>query len=164
MKPAPGQADDGKTSGGRGVRRPSRGKTSKNSLKEVIEDALAPLADRPKSYCEFAKVGTIQADAIKAATGLDVEGFSHTVEEDDLRHTWKRHGPSGTADCTVTKEDIERIPQIVMSPDEVRIGKRPGTIEYRKNEGGNWIVVEEERRTARLLIFKTMYKEKATHS
>ena len=105
-----------------------------------------------------------QADSIKAATGLDVEGFSHAVEEDDLRHTWKRHGPNGIADRGVTRDDFDRIPQIVMSPDEVRIGKRSGTIEYRKKENGNWIVVEEERRAARLFIFKTMYKEKATHS
>jgi hypothetical protein len=52
----------------------------------------------------------------------------------------------------------------VTSPDEVRIGKRPGTIEYRKRVGANWIVVEEERRSAKLLVYKTMYKEKATHS
>jgi hypothetical protein len=110
MAPSTGQDDDGDMSGRKGIRRPSRGKLAKNSLKEVIEDALAPLVDRPKSYCEFAKVGRIQANAIKAARGLDVEGFSHTVEEDDLRHTWKRHGPSGTADRSVTKQDIERIP------------------------------------------------------
>ena len=149
---------------GKGVGRPSRGKAPKNSLKEVIDDALSPLADRPKSYCKFAKVERAQANSIKAATGLDVEGFSHAVEEDNVRHIWKRHGPNGTADHGVTKADFERIPVIVMSPDEVRIGSRPETIEYRKRDGGNWLVVEEQRKAAKLLIFKTMHKEKATNS
>ena len=73
-------------------------------------------------------MGTIPdsaASTIKAATGMDVTGYTAILPGDSVQHIFKRHGDVLTEDArgqkAVTAEDIALIPQVIASPDNVSL-------------------------------------------
>ena len=63
------------------------------------------------------------ANAITLATGWDVSGFSHVLENFGLKHAFKHHGnpsietPRGQRAITI--EDVDRIPGTLEQPDKI---------------------------------------------
>ena len=130
---------------------------------EQINDVL----DGKRDEAAYAKVSPDVAAKIKAATGLDVSGHQHFVDHDALVHIDRQHGV-GKEDqeghLPVTKEDIQKIPQIVSNPDSVTDGGKSArglpTIKYAKRFKDTTYYVEEVWSKDKLLATKTMFKTK----
>lgn len=98
--------------------------------------------------------------------GLDVEGYKHIVDAQNIRHIFNRHGEGNEqADnqIPVTDKDIANIPNIVNSPDYLVYGTKTDTgrdgIGYLKTiPDGTTYYVEEIRDKEKQLAAKTMYK------
>ena len=109
------------------------------------------------------------AAKIKAATGMDVSGHSHFIDKGALVHINRQHGvghENQDDHLPITKDDIERIPQIVSNPDKVDNGgpssRQKPTVKYTKKfPDGTTSYVEEEWSKEKLLATKTMYKKNA---
>ncbi len=94
----------------------------------------------------------------------------HTIIGSAVNHTLNRHGEGNEkleAQLPVTDADIERIPEIIANPDEIRrgfertTGNLNDTIVYQKRINGHVLIVEEVRTGRRKLAFHTMRKAKA---
>ena len=115
------------------------------------------------------KIGKPEPWLIEAAAeiGIDVSEFSHEATSEFLSHTFKRHGNDKTerarGQIGVTSADIERIPEILKTPDYAVIGikrKNETFIVYSKNIGRNATIYYEEVLTGKktkALRSKTMF-------
>ncbi len=111
----------------------------------------------------------MEVSRIKAATGLDVEGYSHAVAPGDLRHIINEHGSVGTEAprglLPVKKQDVESLHRLLPRAIKIERGDtRFGvdSIRYTIPSGDSNIVVVELVRMGkrRLLTLKTMVKMK----
>ena len=114
----------------------------------------------------YAKVAPDVATKIKAATGKDVSGYQHFIDHDALVHIDKQHGVGNEDQAghkPITKDDIEKIPQIVASPDKVENGgiseRGAQSVKYTKRFNGTTYYVEEVWAKDKLLAAKTMFKK-----
>lgn len=113
----------------------------------------------------LSKVTPEVAAQIKQATNRDVSGYNHFVDRDALVHIDRQHGV-GKEDQPghepVTRDDIERIPEITAAPDRVIDGGKTArglpSVKYVKRYNGTTYYVEEEWAKEGLLAAKTMYK------
>lgn len=109
----------------------------------------------------------IEADRIKKATGLDVDGYKRVIDNYAIRHILKRHGDPKTEEAkqqiAITKEDIELIPWIIDTADTIGKGeteKDVETIAYQKKVNETIYVYEEMRTGKGELVPTTMYKKR----
>lgn len=121
-----------------------------------------------KDEAAYASVSPDVAAKIKAATGKDVSGYQHFVDHDALVHIDRQHGvgrEDQKGQSPVTKDDIQKIPEIVAQPDSISAGGKSKrglpTIVYAKRFNGTTYYVEEQWLGQKLLAAKTMYKEAA---
>lgn len=112
-------------------------------------------------------VDEAEAARIREATGLEVGGYTHSLDNFAVRHILGQHGNPGTEEprgqVAVTSEDIARIPEIVSEYDSVeRMGEVPGPprILYAKRYDGTTYYVEEQRTGLRELAAVTMWKRR----
>ncbi len=145
---------------------PARAEWRRGSIDQIVADATG--GGEPNAYCEYLHVDPADAKRIGIIIGVGISGYSHAVDVSTVRHILKRHGPQGTADHSVTSADFARLPDVVGNPDLITPGGTKGSgpprVEYRKRDGGNWLVVEEVRTGRGRLSLVTMFKEKATAS
>lgn len=117
----------------------------------------------------YHEVTKSEAARLKEETGLDVSGYSHAVDNYSVRHIMKEH--SGEKEILrgqipVTKEDFEKIPEIVTTWDrasyagKTNIG-RDGIL-YEKRIGDVFYLIEETRTKRKTLVPVTLYKKRAT--
>ena len=116
----------------------------------------------------YRAVDSAEAARIKSATGIDVSGHSHAVDNYALRHINKEHGNAESeklrGQLPVTREDIARLPEITANPDkiehagETKLGREG--IRYTKQLDGRTVVVEEVRTKAKLLVPVSIQKFK----
>lgn len=115
----------------------------------------------------YLKVDSGMATKIKAATGLDVSGYSHAVDGASIRHIMEAHGnPAKEAlrgQKAITKADFAKLPLVVSKPTSISTGGRTlqglETISYRRKIGDETFVVEEVRSGKKQLVPKTMFKQ-----
>ena len=146
-----------------------RGSDSKTISGEIGDLYSHSLRDRKTNkVVKYAKVAPDVAELIKDATGLDVEGYDHTIDSFAIRHINSQHGDSKTEEnrgqVAVTEEDIKRIPEIIANPDNIERGvtnQGKDAIVYSKRFNGTICYVEEVRAGRRNLAAETMYKKKA---
>lgn len=141
---------------------------------ETIEDMVTDIRrgkDPNRLYVDLAPVDETEAAKIKEATGLDVEGYVHSVDGAAIKHVLKVHGDPKEAlrgQVPVTPEDFNHIPEIIAEPDEIEAGELSAlklpTILYRKRIGDVFYYVEELRTGRRKLAAKSLYKRKASPS
>jgi hypothetical protein len=141
-----------------------RGNQWTGSLRESVEKVKSVLSGKSDEEA-YAKVSPEVAAQIKSATGKDVSGYQHFLDHESLVHIHKQHGV-GNEDqpghLPVTKDDIEKIPLIVSSPDKVEAGNKSGrgaaSVMYSKRFNGTTYYVEEMWHEDHLLAAKTMFK------
>jgi hypothetical protein len=107
------------------------------------------------------------AGRIREATGIDVQGFTHSADSGAIRHWWKVHGPEGRRvpldSRAMSLDDLQRIPEILSAPDNVTQGRSPSqqgrtpTVQFSKRIGDEYFYVEEIRQPSGRLAFKTFY-------
>lgn len=156
----------------------SRGKNEVSDIrgddKEIISREIGALYDyslhnRGKNrVIRYADVTPIEAEKIKDATNLDVEGYEHAIDSDFIRHVDSGHGDSQVelrkGQEAVTNDDIRRVPEIVSNPDGIEHGvtkQGKDAIVYVKRFSGTVYYVEEVRTGRKQLAAITMYKQKA---
>lgn len=108
------------------------------------------------------------AARIKAATGIDVDGFEMTLSADAVRHVHRSHGGPGEpsrGQVPVTADDFARIAETIAGFDTVTLGVAEqgptDALTFRKRVNGEWVIVEAVRRGKRRLSLITMWKQQA---
>ncbi|MCX7781776.1 MAG: hypothetical protein N2491_12880 [Negativicutes bacterium] len=108
-----------------------------------------------------------EAALIKERTGIDVKGYRHVLQSNNLRHILLRHGVEKEQDKTqvpISEADLELIPDILNSPEVIEKGAptKQGTpsILYKKTDvSGTKTVVEVVSSNKKKLIVKTMWRK-----
>jgi phage-Barnase-EndoU-ColicinE5/D-RelE like nuclease3 len=109
----------------------------------------------------------VNHEAIALATGWDVSGFSHVIENFGLKHGFKHHGnpsvetPRGQR--AVTVDDVMRIPETISKPNKITFdglskhSKQP-VIGFEREFGAETLVYKAEIRKGRKeLATQTFY-------
>ncbi len=133
----------------------------------TVDDVLAASSDTSKGHvtADYRIVDDVEAQRIKDAIGLDVSGYTHSLDQGAVGHILKQHGGESErlrGQIPITKDDIARIPEIVAEPDLIEHGGKTKdglpSIRYRKRFNGTTYYVEEVRMGKKRLAPKTMWK------
>lgn len=134
-------------------------------IKKFINAALKNPAKHLRMV--LGKVSNAEAEAIKKATGMDVQNFTHVWFSEDVRHIKNRHGVGNEKDkwqIELTQEDIEKAIDVIKSPDRIEKGttdKGRESIRFMKaNSNGEYTVVEVVSNDKKQLAIKTMWNKK----
>lgn len=134
-------------------------------IKKFINAALKNPAKHLRMV--LGKVSNAEAEAIKKATGMDVQNFTHVWFSEDVRHIKNRHGVGNEKDkrqIGLTQEDIEKAIDVIKSPDKIEKGttdKGRESIRFMKaNSNGEYTVVEVVSNDKKQLAIKTMWNKK----
>lgn len=162
---------------------PHRGAAGR--MAEVIVESISPIGDgvgevAMQMLIERAKsgehspnaiaVGKVAAWEVEAARafGLDINGFTHTVSGDAVRHTTNRHSNIETEKSRhqmfIKESDLLLIPDVVNDPDSILLGSKTrngldAVISRKVLPDGTLVSVQEARTGRRALHFVTMWKE-----
>lgn len=134
-------------------------------IKKFINAALKNPAKHLRMV--LGKVSNAEAEAIKKATGMDVQNFTHVWFSEDVRHIKNRHGVGNEKDkrqIGLTQEDIEKAIDVIKSPDRIEKGTTDNgreSIRFMKaNSNGEYTVVEVVSNDKKQLAIKTMWNKK----
>ncbi len=134
-----------------------------------VEKIIDSVSDKKNQHIEvLRKVSDEEADFLLKKTGLNLKGYSHSIDNYSILHILKKHGSKKElqrGQIPVTIEDIRKFPTIVSDYDDVEyVGKSNigrDTIRFEKSIGGNNVLVFEEMRVGKkLLALSTMYIQK----
>lgn len=134
-------------------------------VKRIIDS----ISDKKKQHIEvLRKVSDTEADFLLKKTGLDLKGYSHSIDNYSILHILKKHGSKKElqrGQIPVTIKDIQNFPTIVSDYDDVKYAGKSkigrDTIRFEKNIGDNLVLVFEEMRIGKkLLALSTMYIQK----
>ncbi|MFZ1829070.1 MAG: hypothetical protein WAW42_09940 [Candidatus Competibacteraceae bacterium] len=138
-----------------------------SALHDAVQSDSLPA--NTKQAIRYGIVGPIEASRLQQATGLDLNGYKHTVDSFAIRHALNEHGKESETQrgqTPLTKEDFSRIPEIVNAPDRVERGGKDATgndlIRYAKRYNGTTYYVEEVRTKRQELMAKTLWKTRTT--
>ena len=146
-------------------------KMTKRTIEQQIYDAQMPkgevgsireVIDTPSGENRFVVlvkgVSSKVRNIIKNAIGVDVSGYSHTMDSSSIKHAIKKH--SGDP-VPLQVKDFDLAPDIITNPDSIRyIGKNSrglDVIEYTKQYDGKVAYLEEIRNGRHQLVMNTMY-------
>jgi hypothetical protein len=140
---------------------------SKFEKKDYSAKNLVGIAvSRKSGNKEFAELGNVSNDLvekIKKETGVDVAGYTHSLDESAVRHIIKEHGDdeyeTSRGQIAVTHDDLANISSIISNPDTVAKGKDDNTIEVSKRIGEHIYVAQEIRTGRKKLAVVTMWKK-----
>lgn len=146
--------------------RPPNQQAASKALRQLAKQVQGNPGDGTKIRLQYAnQVSPAVAAAFKQA-GVDVTGFSHVVDADQVRHVFAQHGDAATelsrGQIPVTPDDFAKLPQIMESPDEVT-PTRPTdrglpAVLVKKQIGNNVYVVQEARVGKKQLAVTSMWK------
>ncbi|MEI7733203.1 MAG: hypothetical protein WCO56_26770 [Verrucomicrobiota bacterium] len=133
-----------------------------------LYEAAKTQAGNATKVSTYQTVSDAEAEKIKASTGLNVSGYVHAVDTYSLKHIHNSHGnpekEAARGQVHVTREDIEKIPEIVQHADKIEYGGKTKlgreAIRYTKKMGPNTILIEEVRTKQKLLIPASFMKFK----
>lgn len=144
-----------------------RGRVSYN---DVVR-AATEYRDGNDAFAVYRPVDRAESDSIKSATGIDVAGYQHGIDESAVRHALNEHGDeakeASKGQVAITKDDIAKIPEITRAENIDPAGSRVGngedlsSVRYKKRYNGHVYVVEEARDGRNRLAFKTMWKTRS---
>lgn len=146
-------------------------KENSNEISNKITDAVQRAINNDNIFkkLSISKVNQKQIEDIQEKTGIEInESYKHVIDFSAIRHTLQRHGEQQEKNhdqIPVTKEDFEKIPEILETYDEIYKGEtsRRGIerIVYRKRYNGTTYYIEEVRNKKKDLALKTMYKKRS---
>jgi len=136
-------------------------------------DAARQFAGRvldDRNHTEYQSMGLLTSEdvsKIQELKGLDVAGYDFALDPSSVRHIQKKHGDLKSealrGQRAVTKEDYEKIPELLNSPDEITDSGLSHTtnnplIEYSKVIGQDkYSLVLEYRKKRKMLVSTTFY-------
>lgn len=99
-----------------------------------------------------------------ASLGVEVSGYSHVMQTDEVRHALQRHGVGAklqAGELPITEADMARVPEIIETAEDIRIERtrqgRQAAI-FTKRDEATTVLVEEVRDKKGRLAFKSMRK------
>lgn len=143
---------------------------AKPLFKKIIDrvlDGKSTHGQGNDSFADYLPVSKEESDLLKQY-GVDVEGYTHTVVDNDIQHAINRHGVDGEFrenQIPLTPEELEKVPVIISSPDIIGLGditSKTGlqaVVSKKKMDDGTMFVVEEIRTGRKKLAFHTAYKQ-----
>lgn len=134
---------------------------SQSEINDYVEAAYAK--ENTEDYKKYAEPSERLLNDV--ANEIDIDGYSHALRDNDIRHIRNSHGEETNEKYPVTKDDIKLIPWIVENYDKVFVKtnakNQPGIV-YVKVIPDNIIyyveAVTEEYHKEKLLINKQMLK------
>lgn len=120
-----------------------------SEFKQFISKALTQKNNTDRAY--LGKIPDSVVDQVKAATGLDVSGFSFMINGDDIRHIFNSHGDekkeAARGQIAVTQDNLPLLPEVLSNPDRVYLsdkldGKGRKAIFFEKKIGDLFITVQ----------------------
>jgi hypothetical protein len=135
------------------------------SIAHLVQTALSRSSGN-KAFFDLQPVSPSVADRVLHTTGIHVHGWLHCIDESAVRHIFNRHGSANTeaprGQLAVTNEDIERIAEVVSSPDEIEathsLADGTEVVVFKKRLGHEVIYVQEMRVGRKKLTAKTLWK------
>lgn len=124
--------------------------------------------DGNKAFVVYRPLDKSRAELLQEATGLDLSGYAHGVDEAAIRHILRRHGEGGEelrGMPPITVEDLKRLPELTdptRARAVVRVEDSPSglaRISYETELDGDVFVVEEVRQGRKRLALVTMYRK-----
>jgi len=115
----------------------------------------------------LSRVTPDEAARIKKLIGIDVIGYRHEINSNDLRHSLKAHGNKekearrNPPQIAITVNDLKMIPKIIQDYDDILKGSTEGgrkSIIYKKKVNGFIYYAEVVLKNKGILSGKTMWK------
>lgn len=140
---------------------------AESRLYQKIEDFLknTELKSAEKKELVLGVVGNALVENA-AANGIDIRGFSHSLDSFFVNHALNNHGyeklEEQRGNVHITIEDIKNIPEVLQTPDfiiyssKTKVGNK--AIVFVKNIKDSTIFVEEVRKGRMRLAAQTLYK------
>jgi len=135
------------------------------AIRSIVElTYLTPGA--PRRRVAFGQVTPELAQKIITATGLNLDGYIHVLDNYGVRHARKEHSDAG-AERRRGQEPVDDatfllIPLVVLAPDSIEHGGKSSTgldvVRFKKQINGVFVVVEEVRASKNLLAVVTVYR------
>jgi len=112
---------------------------------------------------EVGKVSEHTANLVKKELGVDIAGHKLLMETHAIVHADNRHGQSESnpKQVPLTKEDYQKIPDVVNNAETAEPGNKPNRILLSKRVNGTIFTVQHDRRADQSLAFVTAWKTKA---
>lgn len=139
-----------------------------NGIYEKLRNLFRVAVSRKDGNKNFADIGPVSdevAKRIHQATGFDVAGYTHSIDESAIRHIVKEHGDAKTEEArgqiAIGEDDIVIVSEIVSNPDEVTKGNSTSgkqTVVFKKKIGDAYVYVQEVRDGRKKLAAKTLWK------
>lgn len=131
----------------------------------VAETLAAPTNAVGQRWAEYRTVNAEEAACLRDATGMELEGFTHSVSDSEILHVMGRHGEGAERNPTnlpVTVADLLAVPEVTAHFDTAErtfnAHMKLDAITYRKRVNGYLVCVVEVRRGRKKLGLKTMWK------
>lgn len=149
-----------------GARQYGQASILRRSLQALLDFARRAPANETQTV-DIGAVSAPVAKAIKDTTGLDVSGYSHSVDAFAIRHIFKGHGDAkkeaARGQLPITDADILSIPQVIENATHVVTGmvgrRKQAIIGYLSTAAdGSILYVEEARVGKRRLAAISMRK------
>lgn len=140
-----------------------------SDISAKVKKIIDSISDKKNKHIEvLRKISDTEADFLLKKTGLDLKGYSHSIDNYSILHILKKHGSEKElqrGQIPVTIKDIQNFPTIVSDYDDVKYAGKSkigrDTIRFEKNIGDNLVLVFEEMRIGKkLLALSTMYIQK----
>lgn len=141
----------------------------RNKAREFFNNAVNNIGLGQLEEYSYADVDSKEAEEIKKATGLDLEGYEHSISNMGVRHAQIKHGDPKLEDfrgqVAISEQDIEMIPYITRHYDSVILSPeksegRPILI-YKKRIGEEYVYLEIVLgKNKKKLRFKDLWKKK----
>jgi leucyl-tRNA synthetase len=138
------------------------------SIRELVELTYCD-PGAPRHRVAFGEITAELAQKISTATGLDLQGYVHVLDNYAVRHARKEHSDLGAerrrGQDPVDDATFLLIPWVVLEPDAIEYAGKSSTgldvVRFKKRVNGLLVVVEEVRAGKNLLAVITVYKVKA---
>ncbi|MBP2638211.1 MAG: hypothetical protein H6Q72_4118 [Firmicutes bacterium] len=133
-------------------------------VSSFVDNAL----DNPSKFetMPLREVTPEEAATIKKLTHVDVDGFTHEISTNEIRHAINEHGneikESERGQLPLTADDLKKIPEIINSYDSIKKGSPSGShqsVIYQKRINGSVYYVEAVIPKKGVLRSKTMWKK-----
>ena len=108
---------------------------------------------------ELGVVGPEEAARIRRCTGQDVLLEKRVLRLDDMEHAAGRHGNERTkGQGDLREEDFLRYAEIVLDPDWIEAGRKPGSIRYMRRYADGTVYAVEQNKSGKRLEGRTMWR------
>lgn len=133
------------------ARKPTHGDIA--SLAQETVRTKRPSFGQSRRWHVYREIDGREAQAIRRATGIDVRGYAHTIDDSAIRHILRFHGARGSgldaSQIPVSLDDFNLLPEVTANPDAIEYGGKTRlgreAIRYTKRINGMIVYVEEVR-------------------